>query len=356
MRTAIRLLSLGALITGISVSSWAQTTGRLRGELWGPDGDGIPGVTIRLERIDAGGENTYEITSDERGDWTHLSVTQGDYEVQFEWGDKLYQTLITIGVGDNPVRFDLAALEYEGYEYNRETGISERTVRDINELSTSAPIIRAPRNDEEREARERAEANEARTREAFNLGREAREAGNYEEAINQFSIAAEGDPTQHIIFANLALTYERAEMWDQAAATYERAQNLASFADVAPEDTNYYPQMTLAHAMTGNTQLALRNADRLAAIDPASAALSFYNVGAILTNQGDIEGSVRAFERAIELDPESAESYYQIGIAKLASDETIPEAIPLFEKYLDLAPNGPNAEGARGLLEFARSQ
>jgi tetratricopeptide (TPR) repeat protein len=356
MRIAIRILSLAALVCCVSVAARAQNVGQLRGELWGPDGNGIPDVTLNLERIDAGGENTYTIVSDDRGDWVYLSVAQGDYEVQFQIGDKLYQTLIKIGSGENPVRLDLARMEYEGYEFDRESGIQQRMVRDINELSTTMPVIRAPRNDEERKAREAAEANADAVREAFTAGREALNAGDYETAINQFSIAAEGDATQHIIIGNLGLAYERAEMWEQAAAAYERAQSLAGLAGLPPEEANYYPQLTLAHAMTGNVQLAMRNAERAAVVNPAEAAVSFYNVGAVLTNQGDIEGGVAAFERAIELDPTAPEAYYQIAIAKLGSDTTIPEAVPLLEKYLDLAPTGPNAEAAQGLLDFARSQ
>lgn len=356
MRTASRILGLAAFICCVSVSSWAQNVGRLRGELWGPDGNGVPDVTVNIERIDAGGENAYTIVSDDRGDWVHLSVAQGDYEVQFQIGDKMYQTMIKIGSGDNPVRLDLARMEYEGYEFDRESGIQQRMVRDINELATTMPVIRAPRNDEERKAREAAEANAAAVREAFTAGREALDTGDYEVAIDQFSIAAEGDSSQHIIIGNLALAYERAEMWEQAAAAYERAQSLAGLASIPPEEANYYPQLTLAHAMTGNVQLAMRNAERAALINPAEAAVSFYNVGAVLTNQGDIEGGVAAFERAIELDPNTPEAYYQIAIAKLGSDETIPEAVPLLEKYLELAPAGPNAEGAQGLLEFAQSQ
>jgi tetratricopeptide (TPR) repeat protein len=205
-----------------------------------------------------------------------------------------------------------------------------------------------------REARAEAARRASAVQEAFTAGRAALDAANYDEAISQFSLAAEADSTQHVIFGNLGVAYERAGMWPEALAAYEEAQTTADFQGVLPEEANYYRNLTLAHAMNGNVDRAISNAENAAAIDPAGAAQSFFNIGAVLTNQGEVEGAADAFGRAIDVNPEFSEAYYQLALAKFGADETIPEAIPLLEKYLELAPNGEYAEGAQGLLEFAR--
>jgi superkiller protein 3 len=82
--------------------------------------------------------------------------------------------------------------------------------------------------------------------------------------------------------------------------------------------------------MNGNVDQAIASAENAAEVDPSGAGQSFYNIGAVLTNQGDSAGAVQAFERAIEVNPEMANAYYEIGLAKIASD-AIMEAVPFLE-------------------------
>jgi tetratricopeptide (TPR) repeat protein len=346
-----RLFSLGALLILFSLEGWAQT-GRLQGELFGSDGAPLPGVVVSLERTDSGGNQTYELPpSNDRGYFTHLSVAPGDYRLTFPHDGKSYFVQARIGAGDVEVELNLQRMTYEANEYSQVAGIVERVVRDITEVGAGAVIIAAPANDEERKAREEAAG---KVRESFEAGLAALTAGDYTSAINHFSAAAEGDSNQHVIFGNLGVAYERSGMWPEALAAYQQAQTTAEFNDILPEDANYYSNLTLAHAMNGNVPQALSNAERAAAIDPAAAGLNFYNIGAVLTNQGDSAGAIQAFERAIEVDPGMANAYYEIGLAKIATEATIPEAVSFFERYLSLAPDGENAETAQALLEFAR--
>jgi len=337
MSTAFRLVSLGVLFASMSLTALAQY-GQLQGELKGVDGEGLEGIAVVLERQDTGGSNQYEIVTNDRGYFTHLSIAPGGYEISFKVGDKQYLTQSIIGTGQVAVQLDLSRMEYEGNEFSRISGKVERVVRDI------------------RESREEAAKKATSVREAFDAGRAAMEAGNFDEAINQFSAAAEGDSSQHVIFGNLGVAYERAAMWPEALAAYEKAQNTADLQGVLPEEANYFSNLTLAYAMNGNVDNALDYAEKAAGVDPVGAGQSYYNIGAILTSQGDLAGATQAFERAIEVNPEMAEAYYQIALAKFGNESTIPEAIPLLEKYLELAPAGQNADGARGLLDFAQSQ
>jgi superkiller protein 3 len=241
---------------------------------------------------------------------------------------------------------------YEGNEFSRVSGIVERVVRDLTEVSGNTVFVAAPASDEERRAREEAAAKAEKVAESFELGLAAMTAGNFEEAISQFSLAAEGDQTQHVIFGNLGVAYERAGRWPEALGAYQQAQSTADFNGVLPEDANYYGNLTLAHAMNGNVDQAIASAENAAEVDPSGAGQSFYNIGAVLTNQGDSAGAVQAFERAIEVNPEMANAYYEIGLAKIASD-AIMEAVPFLEEYLSRDPGGENAETAQALIDFA---
>jgi tetratricopeptide (TPR) repeat protein len=75
------------------------------------------------------------------------------------------------------------------------------------------------------------------------------------------------------------------------------------------------------------------------------------------TNQG--EAGEAAFKKAIELDPNYADAYYQLGLVRIgratvgADQKMVAPAgtAEALQKYLELKPDGPNADGAKALLE-----
>jgi tetratricopeptide (TPR) repeat protein len=319
------------------------------------DGQGVPeGIEVNLDRQDGGFDNHYGLETDDRGNFLHLSVEPGDYEITFEYDGGFYLTLSRVSPGDFEIQLDLDRLEYAAYEFDRRSGGVERTQRDIRRVNATARIVRAPRNDEEAAAQEEEAAEEAGLQEAFTAGREAMEAEDYDEAIRQFRMAAAADSNQQSVHANLGSAYERAGQYVEAAASFEEAQTLLDFDNVPPEETNYFRNLTVNWALTGEVDLALSYAEKSAEVDPDGAAQSFYAVGALMTNQGNTDGALLAFDRAIELDPNMAEPYYQAAIIHLGGE--ISQAVPLLESYLELAPDGPNAQAAQGLLEFAQQQ
>ena len=97
---------------------------------------------------------------------------------------------------------------------------------------------------------------------------------------------------------------------------------------------------------------------KAAQLNPAGAGQYFYNLGAVLTNTGQLEPAAQAFKKAYESDPNYAEAYYQYGIslmggAKMAPDGKIipPEgADAAFQKYLQLKADGPNADAAKAMI------
>lgn len=351
MKFAIRLLLLLGVGCVLTCNVWAQAA-QVRGELRANDGQAVPGVRVNLDRQDQGLDNHYELETDSRGDFVHLSVAPGNYEITFEHDGSLYLALSRISAGEFEIQLDLDRLEYSAYEFNPQTGNAERVLRDIRKVNSTARIVRTPRNDEEAAAQKEKAASDAELAKAFEAGREALEAEDYEEAIAQFTLAGEYDSSQHVIFGNLGNALEREGRYEEAAASFQKAQDLLEFDSVPPEETNYFRNLTVNYAQAGDVDAALEYAERSAEVDPDGAARSFYTVGATLLNAGQTEGALVAFERAIELDENLPEPYFQAAIIHFNTD--MSQAIPLLEKYLELAPDGPDAEGAAGLLEFAR--
>ena len=351
MRFTIRGLLSVAAICLVTTTAWAQS-GQVHGELRENDGQAVPGVVINLDRQDQGFSDHYELETDDRGDFVHLSIEPGDYEITFVHDGSRYLALSRISPGDFEIQLDLDRLEYSAYEFDRRAGAVERVQRDIRKINASARIVRAPRSDQEAQAQAETEASNASLQESFQAGREAMAAEDYDEAIRQFTVAAAADSSQHVIYGNLGSALEGAGRYDEAAANFEEAQKLLEFDSVPPEETNYFRNLTVNYALSGDVDSALSYADQSAEVDPDGAAQSFYAVGALLTNQGDSEGALLAFERAIEQNADLPEPYYQSALVYLGTD--LPKAAPLLERYLELAPDGPNAETARGLLEFAR--
>ena len=351
VKFATRWLLLTATICFLAQPGWAQS-GQVRGELRANDGEPVPGVTVNFDRQDQGFSDPYELETDDRGDFVHLAIEPGDYEITFETDEFFYLTLSRISPGDFEIQLDLDRLEYVAYEFDRRSGAVESVQRNIRRVNATARIVRTPRTDEEAAAQAAEEESASGLEEAFSAGREAMETEDYEEAIRQFTIASRADSSQHVIHANLGSALERAGRYLEAAASFEEAQTLLEFDNILPEETNYFRNLTVNWALSGEVELAMDYAERSATVDPDGAAQSFYAVGALMTNQGDNAGALQAYERAIEMDPEMAEPHYQAAIVYLGGE--VSRAVPLIERYLELAPDGPNAEAARGLLEFAR--
>jgi tetratricopeptide (TPR) repeat protein len=84
----------------------------------------------------------------------------------------------------------------------------------------------------------------------------------------------------------------------------------------------------------------------------------FFNLGAVLTNQGKSDEAIAAFNKALAADPAKADAYYWKGVnllGKATTDKTGKMTAPegtaeALNKYLELAPEGPYAAATKELL------
>jgi tetratricopeptide (TPR) repeat protein len=198
----------------------------------------------------------------------------------------------------------------------------------------------------QKEAENRANAE---TQGAFNAGLAAFDAHNFDEAIKQFSLAAERRPKMPVIFARLGSTYSAAGKFNEAAGAYQKATELN------PNNSGYIYSMGIAQCNANHIDECRAAIRKAVEISPALGATAYFTLGTLLVSHGMAKDGDEAFQLSIAHDPNKAESYYQISLLYFSQQATIPNAIPYLEKYLKLAPNGPNAAAAKGLLEAAKA-
>jgi tetratricopeptide (TPR) repeat protein len=354
MNNLLRTLTFTLFLALLAAPAWAQV-GRLQGTAKGEDGKPLSGAIVQIERTDQKG--SYKVKSNKRGQFLHAGLPYGVYDITLTLNDEPAETVTGVRVrgGTTPIDFDIKALK----ESQAAAGGGDPTEDVVSGMS-----------DEEREAyeaalKERQEALEqnAALNSAFNTGMTALKAQDYETAVTSLKEAAAMSETQDVIWGNLgdaqsklAMTKtgdERAAIMGEAAASYSKAL------EINPTQAGYSNNFGLALIQAGRRDEGMAMLQQAAAADPANAGKYFFNVGAILTNSGDVEGAIDAFRKATEAQPDYAGAHYQLGMSLVGKATFSPEGamIPVegtleaFQKYLELQPTGTDAETAKAMVD-----
>jgi tetratricopeptide (TPR) repeat protein len=318
MKVANKILLFLVMAMLFAVPSFAQT-GNIEGRVVDVNGQPLTGAQMAIDRQGIAGH--YEVKTDGKGQFLHAGLPTGSYKVSVTKDGKPVvcnpNVRVTFG-GSAKVECDLRQAIAQG----------------------------ATEEEKAKAAEEKAKADA--TKAAFEGARAALAAKNFDEAVRLFKEAADKDPTQHVIFANLADALSQARKYDDAAAAYRKAIELK------PDEAPYYNNLGIVLGNAGKIDEATQALQKAAELNPAGAGQSYYNLGAVLTNRGRTADAATAFKKAIELNPQMAQAYYQLGISYFGSPNTIPEAIPVLEKFLSMAPTDPNAEAAKQLIEAAK--
>ncbi len=320
MKLVSKTLPFLLLAMLFAIPAFSQT-GNISGKVVDTDGKPMTGVTISIDRQQI--TQHFEVKTDNKGQYLHAGLPTGQYKVSVIKDGKPLMTL------DARVSF----------------GGDAKTDFDLKNARAAAGAV----SDEEKKKIAEEKAKVEATKASFDGARAALAAKNYDEAIRLFKEASEKDPTQHVIFANLADAYSQAKKYDDAAAAYKKAIELK------PDEAAYYNNLGIAYGNGGKIEEATQNLQKAAELNPPGAGQSYYNLGAVLTNKGRTKEAADAFKKAIEFNPQMASAYYQLGISYFGSPTTIPEAIPVLEKFLTMQPTGPDAEAAKQLIEAAKA-
>src|SRR5215813_5586309 len=195
MKLVSKTLGFLAVALLFAIPGFAQT-GNISGKVVDTDGKPVTGATISIDR--QGIAQHFEVKTDNKGQYLHAGLPTGQYKVSVVKDGKTLMTNDAVRVafgGDAKTDFDLK----------------------------NAKAAAGGATDEERKkiAEEKAKADA--TKASFEAARAAVTAKNYDEAIRLFKEAAEKDPTQHVIFANLADAYSQTRKYDDAAEAYKKA-------------------------------------------------------------------------------------------------------------------------------------
>lgn len=354
-KTALFSVPSLLLFTGLSPAQTSSLAGKVIGE----DGQPLRGALIRIERKDIRGN--YKVKTNKKGEYFHAGLPLGTYKVTLEVEGKPRDAVdnVRTHLGDpTEINFNLQDLRRKQEAMQKAAEAGTLTKEQARELSA-----------EQREAiqkqmkeRQAAMAKNKALNDAFNAGMAALQAKQYEPAIEAFNKAAELDPNQHVVWAQLAESYSGLAATktgpEQQAALTKGLEMFQKAMELKPDDAAYHNNYALALARAKKFDEAQAELSKAAELDPPNAGRYYYNLGAVLTNIGQLDPAGEAFKKAIEADPNYADAQYQYGVYLVSKAQTtadgkvvpVPGTREAFEKYLELKPNGPYAESARGMI------
>jgi len=321
MKFKSRLLPFLIGFVLLAVPAFAQN-GSLSGKVIDKEGKPGTGMVVSIDRKDIAGH--FEVKTDNKGAFFHAGLPTGMYKVTLSkdgttitFADNIK---ITFG-GTTPLDFDLTK------QQAAPAGISAEEQAKI---------------DAEKKAVEDTKA-------AFTNGLAALQAKQYAEASTLLKEAADKDPTQHVIFANLGEAYSGARKYPEAIDAYKKAIELK------PDEFGYYNNLGIAQGNAGQVDDAIATLKKASEINPTQAPQAYYNLGAVLSNKGRTKDAAEAFKQAIALKPDMSQAYLQLGISYFGTPTTMGDAIPVLQKFLTMNPSATDKETATQLISAAQA-
>ena len=355
MASTLRRLPLFLLLAGAVMAQTSQIEGVVKGE----DGQGLQNALIKIERKDIKGN--YKVKTRKKGDYLHAGLPLGTYKIILEVDGKDVDTVdnVRTRLGEpSVVNFDLQAMKAKQQAMSKaaETGtLTQEQARDMTP-EQKAQIEKAMKE------RQAAMAKNKELNDAFNQGMEALKTKQFDAAVAAFEKASTLDPKQHVVWGNLAEAY--AEMGkvktgaEQEAALNKAIETYNKALELVPNDANYRNNLALVYARMKKFTEMEGELTKAVQLDPTNGGRYYFNMGAVLTNNGQTDAACNAFKKATEADPNYADAHYQLGICMTSKATAKPDGSLIFpegtaqafQKYLELRPDGPNAESAKGML------
>ena len=348
MKRFLRVIPFLTMAIFVALPVYAQTAS-ISGKVLGRDGQPAQGVVIKIDSLST---NNGRLTIRES-----LSAKTGRNGEYSQSG--LYNGRVMISVIENGVA-SLVAGEKVGDEIFLADGLDKR-IPTFDLSKAPAPAAAAPGaaantsglSAAERDAlKKKIEAEAAAAGEAtkaFDAGKAAFTAKDFPESIKQFKIAAEKNPSQDVIWANLGRAYDANKQYDEAIEAYQKAIAIKAI------ESNYFLNLSLAQIGAGKIDDSKASIEKAAALNPLNAGQAYYNLGATLINRNKGAEAVDPLKKAIELDPKYGPAYFQLGLT-LTGLGKLDEAPEYLQKCLDLGASCPDAATAKALVDTLKAQ
>ena len=374
MTIKFRNLALcAAAVLVFSFTASAQVTA-MEGVVKDRDGKPIAGAVVKMDRKDIKGN--YTVKTDKKGHYGHYGLPLGTYKVSLEVDGKVRDQVdnVRTKLGDPiQVPFNLQA-EKPQQTAGAAAAPAAPTKEQVQKMSP-----------EQKAAFEKAvkqrEADIAKNKDlndAYTAGKDALAAKNYDAAVDSLSKASQLDPTQNVIWSQLAEAYMGQATTktgaDQETARTKGLEAYQKAIALKPDDAALENNYGLALVKAKKIPEAQDALNKAAQLDPPNAVRYYYNLGAVLINANQTEPAGAAFQKAIasynqakaagtppaDITKNYAEANYQYGIVLLSKANTDPKTgkvtpvdgtVQAFQTYLQEQPTGPFAESAKGMLD-----
>ena len=313
----VAALTVLSAALALAAPSYGQSSGVVRGRVTDGQGGGIAGAKITATSQEAP-RLALETETDEDGNYRIMGLRANTYEIVAEKEGDSAAAVFTIREGQNrQIDLDIAA---------------------------AAAAAMATLSEEDLAKIARAEE----LKSTFEAGVNASNAGNYQEAINQFQLAIGVADFCHDCYQNMGIAHAELENYAEAEAAFKQA--IALKPDYAAAYTGlsniYNNQRRFDEAAEASARAAELSGSTLGG---STNPIAVYNQGIILWNAQKFSEAKGQFEQTIQLDPNHAEAHYFLAMANL-NQGNMAEAASALEKYLELAPGGQYADQARGML------
>ncbi len=303
----------------MAVPVFGQSSGVLNGRVTDGQGGGIAGVKVTVtSQIPP--RMVLDTETSDNGNYRIMGLRANDYEVVAE----------KEGMGSAAAVFTIR----EGQNLSV----------DLN-IGAAAAAVTASLSEEDLEKIENREEFES----AFQLGSDAMQSGNHQEAINQFLLAIEILDSCYNCYQNIGISHLELENDEQAEAAFKRVIELRpDYANAFINLSNIYnSQRRFDEAAEASAEAArLSGAGEGATTDP----IAVYNQGVIYMNAQRIVEAKAQFEQTISLDPSHAEAHYWLAMTHLNIGE-MADAVTALESYVELNPSGQYADQARAMIQ-----
>ena len=353
MRSASPTLLLPIALL-LSSAAFAQTT-TIVGDVKGPDGKPLPNAQVQIQRTDI--KANYKTKTDKKGHYVYAGLPIGTFNVSVEIDGKVADQVngVRTRTGD-PLEVPLDA----GRAAAAAAGGAAAPAEEPNRAMSAKDKAEF---EKQKKAQEEALAKNKALNDAFNAGKDAVTAKNWDAAIDNFEKASMLDANQHVVWSNLADAYlNRADARTGADKQADLDKGIAAYAKaiaIKPDDPAYHNNYALGLAKAKKFDEAQAELTKAAQLDAVNAGKYYYNLGAVYVNTGQAEPAGTAFKKAIDTDPNYADAYYQYGLYLIGKATTTPEGkiVPpdgtaeAFQKYLQLKPDGPFADPAKAMLQ-----
>ena len=194
--------------------------------------------------------------------------------------------------------------------------------------------------------------------------RDARKAGNFDQAIALDTQASQAKPDAGLIWYELGDSYLGAKKYPDAVTNYQKALTLLAADKNAKPEVVAAANNNLGEALAKSNKIsdAVAAYEAAAKADPTQAGKYYGNEAIVLFKTGQGDQAAAAADKAIAADPTKPIPYYIKGWA-LVQHATVDQktgkiqlpagCADAYRKFLDMNPTGPLADDARNILTQA---